>query len=160
MGAQGPEQSLNSSCTERGFSRWQEPKSGFHQLKGQVGREAARAKARWLGVGLACAWLGRKEGQGQISEGLECLGDGFCPASHGEPWLAPELGGDVAKVGQVIRRVIGLVLGETLQGPYGRGGGQGLAWGGSTDTVIPPEPRLPPLLAEGLFHSRAAPGRV
>lgn len=48
------------------------------------------AKAQWLGVRLVSARLGRKEGQGQVSEGLEGLAKvWFSPSSNGEPWIAP-----------------------------------------------------------------------
>lgn len=111
------------------------------------------AKAQWLGACLVSARLGRKEG-----EGLECPAKvWFFPSSNGEPWIVPGYRSDVTKWGLWEIHRAGFL------GRPSKGSGVDSAYSGGGIThsiIIPPDPQLPPLLAERLFQAGAAPGRV
>lgn len=119
-------------------------------------------KSQVVGVGLVSAWLGRREGQGRVSKGLGVPGQGagFCLADNGEPWITPEHRLDVAQVG-LMGVSSGRSSGEALRSPgLGTAGGAWRKGDAYRTLALPPDPWLPPLLAEGLFQPSTAWGRV
>lgn len=119
-------------------------------------------KSQVVGVGLVSAWLGRKEGQGRVSKGLECLarGVGFLQQTVGSHGLLLSTKAMLPKWDLREIHQAG-PLGRASEGP-GLGAGAS-AWrrGDACCTLaFPPDPWLPSLLAKGLFHPSAASGCV